>query len=119
DGDQRGAGWGYLAHEAKDDKIPDTPKVTRPGGKFRFEASAFASPAKHQAAALELRVGRVGRRGWYELDDYWRQELKSGRAVAIPAAVFKEPGEYRVRARWRDHTGRCGHWSTPVTVSVP
>ena len=23
DGDQRGYGWGYLAHEAKDDKIPD------------------------------------------------------------------------------------------------
>ena len=33
-------------------------------------------------------------------------------------AVFKGPGEYRVRARWRDGTGRCGHWSSPVNVSV-
>jgi hypothetical protein len=61
----------------------------------------------------------VGRRGWYELDDHWRKERKSGRAVDVPAEVFKGPGAYRVRARWRDHTGRCGHWSTPVTVSVP
>jgi hypothetical protein len=119
DGDQRGHGWGYLAHEANDDQIPATPQVSRPGGKFCFEASAFASPAKHQAAALEWRVGRVGRRGWYELEDHWRKELKSGRAVDVPAEVFKRPGAYRVRARWRDHTGRCGHWSTPVTISVP
>jgi hypothetical protein len=119
DGDQRGAGWGYLVHEATDELIPATPLVTRPGGTFRFEASAFASRARHRAAALEWRVGRVGRRGAYELDDYWRKELKSGRAVDVPAEVFQGPGTYRVRARWRDHTGRCGHWSTPVTVSVP
>ena len=30
DGDQRGYGWGYLAHEAKDDKIPAQPTVERP-----------------------------------------------------------------------------------------
>ena len=79
---------------------------------------AFESRAGHKAAALEWRVGRVGKRGWYELDDYWRKERESGRAVDIPAEVFREPGEYRVRARWRDGTRRCGHWSTPVTVSV-
>jgi hypothetical protein len=118
DGDPRGHGWGYLAHEARDDKIPATPVVKRPGGKFRFEASAFASPAGHKAAALQWRVGRVGRPGWYELIDHWWKELPSGRTVDIPAAVFKEPGEYRARARWRDDTGRCGHWSKPVTVRV-
>jgi hypothetical protein len=118
DGDQRGHGWGYLAHEAKDAQIPATPAVRRVGGMFRFEASAFASPAGHGAAALEWRVGRVGRRGWYEIEDHWRKELPSGRAVDIPAAVLREPGEYRVRARWRDDTGRCGHWSAPVTVRV-
>ncbi len=119
DGDQRGHGWGYLAHEAKDDKIPGMPTVERKKeGGYRFEASAFASPADHKAAALEWRVGRVGKRGWYELDDHWKKELKAGRALEIPAEVFREPGEYRVRARWRDDTGRCGHWSKPVTVSV-
>jgi hypothetical protein len=119
DGDQRGHGWGYLAHEAKDDRISGTPTVERPkAGGYRFEASAFTSPAGHKAAALEWRVGRVGKRGWYELHDHWRKELESGRVVEIPAEVFKEPGEYRVRARWRDDTGRCGHWSAPVKVSV-
>jgi hypothetical protein len=118
DGDQRGYGWGYLAHEAKDDKIPAKPTVERPGGKFRFEASEFASPAGQKPAVVEWRVGRVGKRGWYELDEHWRKEIAEGRGVEIPPEVFKEPGEYRVRARWRDGTGRCGHWSAPVEVSV-
>ena len=76
------------------------------------------APAGHRPAALEWRVGRVGRRGWYELDERWRKEAGSARAIDIPAEVFQEPGEYRVRARWRDGTGRCGHWSSPVNVSV-
>jgi len=118
DGDQRGYGWGYLNHEAKDDKIPTTPTVDRPGGKNRFEASAFASPAGQKPAALEWRVGRVGQRGWYELTDHWRSAVESGRGVDVPAEVVKEPGEYRVRARWRDDSGRCGHWSAPVSVTV-
>jgi hypothetical protein len=118
DGDPRGHGWGYLAHETKDEKIPATPTVERKDGGYCFEASAFASTAGHKAAALEWRVGRVGKRGWYELDDHWRKAQESGRALEIPAAVFREPGEYRVRARWRDATGRCGHWSAPVSVSV-
>lgn len=119
DGDQRGYGWGYLNHEAKDDRIPATPTVGRPRADgYRFEASEFASPAKHEAAALEWRVGRVGKRGWYELDDHWKKESGTGRAIDVPAEVFKEPGEYRVRARWRDATGRCSHWSAPVAVVV-
>jgi hypothetical protein len=118
DGDQRGYGWGYLAREARDDKIPATPKVDRLPGGWRFQASAFSSPAGNRPAALEWRVGRFGRRGWYELDERWRKEAESARAIDVPAEVFKEPGEYRVRARWRDATGRCGHWSPPVNVSV-
>jgi len=119
DGDQRGYGWGYLAREAKDDKIPARATVERPkSDAFKFQASQFDSPAGEKAAALEWRVGRVGKRGWYELDEYWRKDVELGRAVDIPAEVFKEPGAYRVRARWRDGTGRCGHWSAPVEVSV-
>jgi hypothetical protein len=119
DGDPRGYGWGYLAHEAKDDKIPATPTVERPkSDAYRFGASAFASSADHKPAALEWRVGRVGKRGWYELADHWRKDVEAGRGVEIPAEAFKEPGEYRVRARWRDGTGRCGHWSPPVAVVV-
>src|SRR5262249_48619501 len=118
DGDPRGYGWGYLAHEAKDDKIPDTPKVQRKGDKFTFEAAEFTSSAEHKAAVLEWRVGRGGQRGWYEFDDYWLKQLKMGGEIDIPADVFKDRGEYRVRARWRDDTGRCGHGREPVSVSV-
>ncbi len=118
DGDQRGYGWGYLSLEAKDDKIPATTKVERkPGGAFAFTAAAFASPAGQKPAAIEWRVGRVGKVGWYELTDHWRTEIGGGATeVTIPADVFREPGEYRVRARWRDASGRCGHWSAAVDV---
>jgi hypothetical protein len=119
DGDQRGYGWGYLAHETKDDRIPNRPTTERLAGPaYRFKASEFASPAGAKPAALEWRVGRIGRRGWYELADHWRTEVKAGIEVSIPADAFKEPGEYRVRARWRDQSGRCGHWSEPAQVTV-
>jgi len=117
DGDQRGYGWGYLAHEAKDAAIPARPVVTRSGdGAYRFQATGFVSQAKHPAAALEWRVGRVGQPGWYELVEHWRKETGLESLITIPEAVFAKPGEYRVRARWRDGTGRCGHWSEPVVV---
>jgi hypothetical protein len=118
DGDPTGYGWGYLAHEAKDDKIPATATVQRPGNAFRFEASEFASPSGAKPTALEWRVGRVGARGQYELNAVWQKEVADGRAVEIPAEVFKAAGEYRVRARWRDNTGRAGHWSAAVAVGV-
>ncbi len=119
DGDQQGYGWGYLMTEAKDDKIPGTTTVTRPkADAFRFEATEFASTAGHKAAAIEWRVGRIGQKGWYELTDHWKAEVKDGKAADIPAAAFKAAGEYRVRARWRDDSGRCGHWSEPVVVTV-
>jgi hypothetical protein len=118
DGDQRGYGWGYLAQEAKDIKIPIKPTVMRTGESYKFEASSFSSLAGQKAAALEWRVGRIGKPGWYELADHWRTAINSGKAVEIPAEVFKEPGQYRVRARWKDDTGRCSHWSAPVEVMV-
>jgi hypothetical protein len=114
DGDHRGYGWGYLVHEAKDDRIPATPNVER--NRDRFRASAFASPANAKAAVLEWRVGRIGKLGWYELTDYWRKDSGAGAEIDIPQEVFGAPGEYRVRARWRDDTGRCGHWSAPVII---
>ena len=119
DGDQRGYGWGYLSHEAKDDKIPAKPTATRPGDKLRFEASEFASAAGAKPAALEWRVGRIGKPGWYELEDHWRKDVETGRGIDLPAEVMKEPGEYRVRCRWCDTTGRCSHWSAAIGVRVP
>jgi hypothetical protein len=118
DGDTRGYGWGYLAHEAKDDRIPATPTLQRMGEGSRFKASPFDSPAKAKAAALEWRVGRVGQPGWYEVTDHWRKEEASGVEMEIPSAVFAERGEYRIRARWRDETGRCSRWSAAVPMKT-
>src|SRR5262249_253387 len=110
DGDQRGQGGGFLAIEAKNEKIPGRPTVEKVegrggvekvrGGGYRFEGSAFSSDGGHRGAALEWRVGRVGKKGWYELADHWRKDVKDGRAVEVPAGVFREAGECRVRARW-------------------
>ncbi|MBX9679558.1 MAG: CotH kinase family protein [Gemmataceae bacterium] len=118
DGDTRGYGWGYLAHEAKDDRIPAMPTVQRTGQGNSFKASPFASPANAKAAALEWRVGRIGQRGRYELAEHWRKEIATGVEIDIPAEVFANRGEYRIRARWRDDTGRCSHWSPPIIVST-
>lgn len=119
DGDPRGYGWGYLAGEAADDKIPRTPTATEtPGAARQYRATAFASPAGRKPVALEWRVGRVGQLGRYELVAVWHAETATGTAMDVPADVFAETGEYRVRARWRDDTGRCGHWSAPVAVRV-
>jgi CotH kinase protein len=118
DGDPVGYGWGYLNHEAKDDKIPAKPTVTKKA-EGQHEASEFVSPVKQKAEALEWRVGRVGQPGWYELSDHWTTTVKTGKDVMIPKEVFKDAGTYRVRARWKDATGRCSHWSEPVEVVVP
>lgn len=120
DGDPRGYGFGYLAHEAKDDQIPATPTIERLPMANRFKASLFTSPSGHKSAALEWRLGRVARSGQYEIVDRWRMEFASGSGteVELPLKVFAEPGQYRVRARWRDDSGRFGHWSSPLVVTL-
>ncbi len=118
DGDQRGYGWGYLSHEAKDQKIPGTATLKRAeGAQFIFTASAFVSPLGHKPAVLECRVGRLGKLGWYELQELWRNNQESGTNFNIPPEIFMEQGRYRIRVRWCDDTGRCGHWSSPVELN--
>ncbi len=118
DGDPVGYGWGYLAFEAKDDKLPTMPSIKK-NDAANYDASGFESPAKQKAEALEWRVGRVGQVGLYELADHWTTSVKAAKDVTIPKDVFKEAGTYRVRARWRDATGRCSHWSPALEVVIP
>ncbi len=138
DGNHIGYGWGYVAFEARDDQIPSRPILTeipspQPGTRA-FKASKFESLAKRAAAVAvaEYRVGRIhtqGTRGWkpgdvehYELTDVWRTPsseravtLATGQAV-IPSVTFSSPGNYRVRVRYQDQSGRWSHWSEPVEV---
>jgi hypothetical protein len=118
DGDPRGYGWGYLAFEAKDDRIPKTPTLSRVDSTWSFETSAYRSPSIATAAALEWRIARVGELGHYELTALANGEVTTGTTFTIPAKGWNQPGTYRVRARWRDSDGRCSHWSPAVTIPV-
>jgi len=36
----------------------------------------------------------------------------------LPPEAFAGTGLHRVRARYRDNTGRWSHWSEPVTLNA-
>ncbi|WP_425617962.1 lamin tail domain-containing protein [Anatilimnocola sp. NA78] len=132
DGNPMGYGWGYLAHEAKDDQIPAQPEIqllsaNKPQA-VHFGGSAFASPAQRKLAAVEWRVGwhiTQGMPGWesklgshYEVAEHWRTRVEGSEThVSVPADAFKPVGVCRVRARYWDDTGRVSHWSKPLTLS--
>ena len=67
-----------------------------------------------------LRLASVGenRTGpWnYEIEPVWQgPETPAQVAEAhIPGAECKSGGKYRVRARYKDNSGRWSHWSEPV-----
>ena len=130
DGDQHGYGFGFLHYESKDDAIPTTPTLrytgpsNHPSDALSFEVSPFASPsAKASVAAVQWRVGRVGVGSTdssnesgapkYELEPYWSIELAptNESSLRVPAQICKLAQTYRVRARYRDNTGRWSHWS--------
>jgi hypothetical protein len=136
DGNPLGYGWGYVAHEARDEEIPARPTIKLVSGNAnqprKLSASAFTSPKGHAAAGVEWRVGRhctSGLAGWektkqhaYEISEHWRtprEKLTTANEVTIPAEVFQQPGVYRIRARHWDQTGRASHWSEPGVISVP
>lgn len=134
DGDQRGYGFGHLQFEAKDALIPATPEIryTGPAGfpadKLSFTITPFASPVTNRFAAVQWRVGEIsapGRLGhvagkpWrYEIEPHWISP-----EIATPEATFQIPPKVcapnqtcRVRARYKDHTGRWSRWSAAVEV---
>ncbi len=138
DGDQRGYGFGYLQHEAKDARIPATPEIRYtgaagfPAARLSFAVTPFSSPATNRFAAMQWRVGEIsapGRPGYeagqpwrYEIEPHWiSQELVTPETVfQIPAHVCVANHSYRARARYKDHTGRWSHWSAAAEfVPVP
>ncbi len=132
DGDARGYGYGYLSTEAKDSQAPGRPTITaaepdgRAGRAPAFSAAPFSSPATNRFAAIQWRAAEIaapGRpgylpdRGWrYELDAVFTSpELPDDTArFELPATTCTAGRTYRVRARFKDHTGRWSHWSAPV-----
>jgi len=117
---------------ATDALIPATPVVTSIGpdgyplNELAFEVSNYSG--SNPFAALQWRIGEVSPVGGaaydpeeplpYEIDARWVSPDVTdagSRQVLIPPDVVREGSAYRVRARYRDTTGRWGHWSPPVT----
>lgn len=132
DGDQRGYGYGHLWAESKDARIPERPTIGYtgaagfPSGALTFSVTPFASPATNEFAAVQWRVGEIsapGRVGFvagqpwrYELEPRWvSAELTEAKSsFQLPDKTCQKGHTYRVRARYKDQTGRWSHWSTPV-----
>lgn len=132
DGNQLGYGFGFLAFEARDDQIPERPKVQFSrgmnfrAGNLTFQVSAFISPVSYQASSVQWRVGHIsapGLKGYvqgkayrYEVEPHWISEELPANAneISIPEKICSAGSTYRVRARYKDATGRWSHWSTPI-----
>ena len=135
DGIIAGYGFGHLAWEARDAHLPERPVIRQLGtekkGAQVFQITPFATPvATNHFAAVQWRVGRStapGQPGWvadqpwhYELQPHWEsgEQLRSEPQMKLPPEAFAGTGLHRVRARYRDNTGRWSHWSEPVTLNA-
>jgi hypothetical protein len=132
DGDQRGYGYGFLWWESKDDKTPARPTVRYTGSaafltnQLVFQISPFASPSTNTFAAVQWRLGQIsgpGLAGYsagepcrYEIQPHWKSgELTSpGTEMRLPSGTCMPGHTFRVRARYKDNTGRWSRWSEPV-----
>jgi hypothetical protein len=131
DNNPLGYGWGVLAWEAQDDKIPDRPRVSQTLNSqlstLNFSISPYASP-KNQSpfAAVQWRLAQIkapglagyepGRPFAYELTPSWQSEpLPAAEPIfRLPPSACKPGHTCRVRARYKDASGRWSHWSEPV-----
>ena len=135
DGNILGYGFGHLWWESRDPHIPERPTIRQLGTEKKggrvFQISPFATPvATNHFAAVQWRVGRStapGQPGWaanqpwrYEIEPHWDSgELpRSEPQTRLPKDAFADAGQLRVRARYKDNTGRWSHWSEPVSVSA-
>jgi len=135
DGNILGYGFGHLWWESRDDKIPARPVIRHLGsekkGAHAFQISPFQSPvATNHFAAVQWRVGRIcgpGQPGYragqpwtYEVQPHWDtgELLRADPQSKLPKEPFADAGVYRIRARYKDNTGRWSHWSEPVQLTV-
>ncbi len=135
DGNILGYGFGHLWWESRDAQIPERPVIRHLGsekkGSQLFQITPFTTPvATNHFAVVQWRVGRStapGQPGYragqpwrYEIEPHWDsgEQLRGEPQMKLPKEAFTEAGLLRVRARYRDNTGRWSHWSEPVTLTV-
>jgi len=135
DGDPRGYGFGYLAHEAADSDAPARPVVSAvdagvagDGSALRLKAGGFSGARGARFGAVQWRVARIAAPGVagyregeplrYELEGAWTSgELQEeGLDFTVPAGVCEAGCTYRIRARQRDDAGRWSRWSVALQI---
>jgi hypothetical protein len=73
---------------------------------------------------VQWRVGAIGKREgkpWsYEIEPEWLgpEMVTLGVEAHISGNVCERGRTYRVRARYKDNTGRWSHWSAPVEFAA-
>ena len=116
--------------------LPATPSITYTGAVgypidgLTFAASAFSDPQDGSAfTTIQWRAGEItdpSAPGYdpaadrlFEADEVWSSGERVGPsvAIAIPAGVLRAGHTYRVRARYKDATGRFSHWSAPLPLT--
>ena len=114
----------------KDATIPNLPIITYTGpagfpvNRLRFTASRY--PGASPFAAMKWRIAEITDTNApafdpadpkkYEINAAWESpELTTFNPdTVIPVDATKVGHSYRVRARFKDSTGRWSHWSSPV-----
>ena len=117
-------------------QLPSTPVVAYSGppgaplDALTFTVTPFADPqGAGTFAAVQWRAGEItdsfapahdpAADRLYEAATVWTSgELtNTATTLTLPASVLREGHTYRIRARYKDSTGRFGHWSAPVTLT--
>ena len=113
---------------ANDQAIPQTPVVRSqsapgsPANQLKFHCAPYAGA--NPFAAMKWRLGEVaaanGAAPVYEVTAVWESdELSTFQGeLKLPADVVKGGHTYRLRSRFKDSTGRWGHWSAPVQFTT-
>lgn len=135
-GNQLGYGHQYLAAEAADPDIPQTPVAIASGdpafpvSDLTFTSSAFSDPqgagtyAKTQWRLAEISGPGIpgfvaGTPRTYEIDPVWTVESSAAPGgITIPYGVATPGKTYRVRVRHQDDSGRWSSWSAPAQFAA-
>ena len=96
---------------------------------MQFEISDCKSPPAVTTAtfaAMQWRVAEISAPGLpgyqtgeprkYEIEELWRSEelMTPTNRFALSLTMWQPNHTYRVRARYKNNTGRWSHWSDPV-----
>ena len=132
-----GYGYGFVASDAADADIPNTPVVSYDGGTnfpsddLRFSTSAFSDPqGAGTFAAMKWRLGKISNPSTpdydpsqpyiYEIESHWGSGVVSNFSanIEIPATAVRVGETLRFRVQHQDDTGRWSHWSDPIEFVV-